>query len=415
MMLTKLLLAVALSVCAVGLSNSQSCSKEGTKVLNECGDTCYCNNGQLQCCRVRKEFTSMTEDERTLYVDAVRIASTDPTYRDDYKALITLHEKLFHEGIHDQEQFLPWHRWFTLQYENLLRRVDCRVTITYWDWSLVSGDPWNTDKGRVWYDGPSGLGGDGVPPSLCIQDGVFREDLWNKTNGQCLRRRFNGFTPDAVDVFLVMEQPATIDGFKSFEVGLRVDLHNEVHCQIDGDMCEITAAEAPEFFLHHGFIDRIWSDWQNRGPDYLTIFFANLTDPMEGTEYSPRDFIDNRNLPNVESPEGKTCISYEAPLVPVYQEVWKLLRGKTRQQILKVRRHPLKPLTDRQMRFFQVSPEEQRKAKEILQGLEPRFKLKATASLFGEDRSLGFKLASLRPTNGRKRSFIKRKKTLLNE
>ncbi|XP_022802265.1 uncharacterized protein LOC111339811 [Stylophora pistillata] len=180
-------------------------------------------------------------------------------------------------------------------------------------------------------------------------------------------------------------------------------------------MCEITAAEAPEFFLHHGFIDRIWSDWQNRGPDYLTIFFANLTDPMEGTEYSPRDFIDNRNLPNVESPEGKTCISYEAPLVPVYQEVWKLLRGKTRQQILKVRRHPLKPLTDRQMRFFQVSPEEQRKAKEILQGLEPRFKLKATASLFGEDRSLGFKLASLRPTNGRKRSFIKRKKTLLNE
>lgn len=53
----------------------------------------------------------MTEDERTLYVDAVRIASTDPTYRDDYKALITLHEKLFDEGIHDQEQFLPWHRW----------------------------------------------------------------------------------------------------------------------------------------------------------------------------------------------------------------------------------------------------------------------------------------------------------------
>ena len=209
-----------------------------------------------------------------------------------------------------------------------------------------------------------------------------------------------------------MEENATSDGFNNFEIGLRVDLHNTVHVKIGGDMGSITAAEAPEFFLHHGFIDRIWSDWQNRGPDYLTIFFANLTDRMEGTEYSPSDFIDNRNLPNLESPEGKTCILYQAPLIPVYPVVWKLLQGKTRQQILKIPRYPLKPLTERAMRFFHVSPEEQKKAKEILLGLEPRFKLKVTASLFGEDRNFGFRLASLRPTKGRKRSFIKRKQPL---
>lgn len=127
-------------------------------------------------------------------------------------------------------------------------------------------------------------------------------------------------------------------------------------------MERITAAEAPEFFLHHGFIDRIWSDWQNRGPDYLTIFFANLTDPMEGTEYSPSDFIDNRNLPNLESPEGKTCILYQAPLIPVYPVVWKLLQGKTRQQILKIPRYPLKPLTERAMRFFPCQPRRAKKS-----------------------------------------------------
>ena len=95
----------------MGLSNSQSCSREGAKVFNECGDTCYCKYGQMQCCRVRKEFTSMTEYEQTLYVDTVRTASTDSIYREDYKTLITLHQKLFYEGIHEQDQFLPWHRW----------------------------------------------------------------------------------------------------------------------------------------------------------------------------------------------------------------------------------------------------------------------------------------------------------------
>ena len=28
--------------------------------------------------------------------------------------------------------------------ENLLKEVDCRVTIPYWDWSLVSNDPFNS-------------------------------------------------------------------------------------------------------------------------------------------------------------------------------------------------------------------------------------------------------------------------------
>ena len=31
-------------------------------------------------------------------------------------------------------------------------------------------------------------------------------------------------------------------------------------------MCLVTSAEAPEFFLHHAFIDKIWSDWQETRP-----------------------------------------------------------------------------------------------------------------------------------------------------
>ena len=49
----------------------------------------------------------------------------------------------FFTAIHRPSEFLPWHRWFILEMENLLKEVDCRVTIPYWDWSLVSNDPFN--------------------------------------------------------------------------------------------------------------------------------------------------------------------------------------------------------------------------------------------------------------------------------
>lgn len=39
-------------------------------------------------------------------------------------------------------------------------------------------------------------------------------------------------------------------------------MHDQVHCLIGGTMCTVEFASAPEFFLHHGFIDKIWEDWQ---------------------------------------------------------------------------------------------------------------------------------------------------------
>lgn len=45
-------------------------------------------------------------------------------------------------NIHNSRQFLAWHRWYLLQIENILRKVDPIVTVPYWDWSLWSGAPW---------------------------------------------------------------------------------------------------------------------------------------------------------------------------------------------------------------------------------------------------------------------------------
>ena len=54
--------------------------------------------------------------------------------------------------------------------------------------------PWNNTSDRIWYPGPSGLGGNGSDGSSggCVTDGPFSRNVWRKTNGRCLRRRFNG-------------------------------------------------------------------------------------------------------------------------------------------------------------------------------------------------------------------------------
>ncbi|CAH3025091.1 unnamed protein product [Porites evermanni] len=117
----------------------------------------------------------MTEAERTRYVETVRRVSTESAYRQEYRRIINMHQRLFSTGIYQKDQFLPWHRWYLLRYENLLRQVDCRVTLAYWDWSLFSMSPWNNTSDRIWYPGPSGLGGNGSDGSSggCVTDGPF--------------------------------------------------------------------------------------------------------------------------------------------------------------------------------------------------------------------------------------------------
>lgn len=180
-------------------------------------------------------------------------------------------------------------------------------------------------------------------------------------------------------------------------------------------MCLDTSAEAPKFFLHHGFIDKIWSDWQEKSRGHLTVHFCNMTSLMIGTGYRAGDFLDNLNLPDIERPGWRTCVLYDDPTQPVYREVMQRLHGMTREQILAIPRHSFKPLTDQQMRFFNISPQEQSQARQNLRELEPRNELKGEAGLIGVDREIGFKVASLPANNGRKRSILARKKKAMRE
>ena len=131
--------------------------KEGRAIQDECNRHCTCENSKLtNCYRLRKEFTSMSSEERRRYLRAYKTLTTQSPYKETYERFIFMHYKYFCWGIHSGDLFLPWHRWFLSIMEDLLRQIDCGVTIPYWDWSYVSRDPWN--RTNLWRTTEDGLG-----------------------------------------------------------------------------------------------------------------------------------------------------------------------------------------------------------------------------------------------------------------
>lgn len=49
----------------------------------------------MDCVRIRKEFTSMTTEERRRYIRVIRTASTDQRFKRHYDELIIEHRTLF--------------------------------------------------------------------------------------------------------------------------------------------------------------------------------------------------------------------------------------------------------------------------------------------------------------------------------
>ena len=162
----------------------------------------------------------------------------------------------------------------------------------------MSADPWQTSRSSAWYSGSSGMGGNGMPPDGCVRTGIFRKSRWSlpeSASTDCLTRGFNGMPPDAVAVEELLRTPAS--QFESFEVALRGFFHGSVHCSIGGTMCSDDAAAAPEFFLHHGMVDKIWADWQSRSSAHKNAHFPNVKGKIYGTKYTPRQLIDLNRQP----------------------------------------------------------------------------------------------------------------------
>ena len=204
---------------------------------------------------------------------------------------------------HTPKIFLPWHRWYILQMENFLQTLDCRVTIPYWDWSKKSKTWWKSSNIRgIWCPGAHCLGGDGSKEDdHCVKNGPFRKQQWTliqSAGGGCLKRNFAKYIAlgdhDAVKMTLSM----SISLFRVFEWIIREKFHNDLHDGVAGSMAShVTSSNAPEFWLHHSFLDKLWYNWQANGRDYKYHYLPRSMNRMPFSEYFTWQLLDSDNLP----------------------------------------------------------------------------------------------------------------------
>ncbi|KAK3390616.1 amino acid transporter [Podospora didyma] len=267
----------------------------------------------------RKPWQTLTDPQRDDYIRASLCLAEMPA-RHGIEGAKTLWDELHYAHIaqsafiHFVGGFLPWHRYFLVAHETLLRG-DCgyQGPMPYWD---QTNDVSNL-RGAAVFDPISGFGGDGVGPDLCIGDGPFvnltlrfNEDLafdepycLVRNMSECL---FQGAAPSFVNDCLGAE--TYVDAWACLEKSP----HISGHWGVGGTMSNTLLSPGdPIFFLHHGWLDRLWWEWQSKDlatrlteVDGPNIIPTNATGPPPGQRRRRgMDWLRRRGGP----PDDSTC------------------------------------------------------------------------------------------------------------
>jgi len=250
-------------------------------------------------CRLRRNWNSMSETDRKEYIDTVNIARTDELFKSQYDELVTSHGNLDVFAIHGQVEFLAWHRWFIFEYENILRQITPCITVPYWAWE-VAGSNWMQDE--IWGPASHQFGSCDFGN---VEDGPFSDMILSGTATSL--SRFCGGTLPKLHTMTFLTSTST--DFWVF-LDLLQGAHNTVHGLIGGTMLDPRiSGMAPEFFLHHNNVDRMWADWQLQSADH-ELAQPNRNTPLTGTNgYTVADFT----RPHHQGTQG-TCVEFESQI-----------------------------------------------------------------------------------------------------
>lgn len=205
----------------------------------------------------RQSINELSVEQQTRFVDGMVNLKNSGTY----DQMTTLHaQKSLFGQVHFSDFFLPWHRWFLLQFEQNIQSIlnDSSFSLPYWDWTH---DP----------ELPSFLGplkGD------CIIDPAWMAN-WTSSEGRCIKRIDNvsHSLPSAQDV----EPLFGLSSFSLFSRNLQFGPHLAIHSRIGGNMAGRASPDDPLFWLHHAYVDKIWYTRQLwEGIDNATLRLAML-------------------------------------------------------------------------------------------------------------------------------------------
>jgi len=308
----------------------------------------------------RVEWRQLSAPQKKSYIKAVQCL-THKQAKSGIPGAINRYDD--HQGVHMLQKpqihwvghFLLWHRYFVATYEKALRdECGYKGGQPYWDWSLDarpkdfnSMKPFDIDL----FDPKTGFGGNGhrvvATPQQnrlnitgstgggCVKNGPFAPPnfmlhLPTTTGDHCLTR---DFTPNLLNRFAdpklideLMAQPdytsvaRTVEKEQNF---IKLNVHASGHFGVGGILGTMgNAAESPGdplFYFHHGNIDRIFWEWQQKD---LKTRLNQVGGPIKPFDYSGQnvtlDFeinmgalAGNATLKDILNTEGGTlCYRY---------------------------------------------------------------------------------------------------------
>jgi tyrosinase len=302
-------------------------------------------NGECLIPRVRKEWRSISSEERASWINAVKclaklphdpkiVPTIDPalslippvnpasTFFDDYSYT---HMDL-NVLIHATGLFFPWHRMFVHSFEYELRaKCGYDGVQPYWDWTKDASDVYHAS---IWSDSTTeGLGSWGVPENdFQINTGGFKDIKLAYPVPHNIRRNYTiqpflagvnipGAPP--VDPLLMANASLTkanvdfiVNSFTGDYVAFQTYVeslagpHPGPHIILGGDLSGLCpfglgqpdcyagmtwSPNDPLFYLHHAMIDKIWYDWQLRDQSNKNAYgggsVSAQVDPSQAAAY----------------------------------------------------------------------------------------------------------------------------------
>jgi len=226
----------------------------------------------------RKDINTLSAGELSDYIHALDILRARSEIDEDDPTGYAFQAALHNDGFvgpceHGNDQFLPWHRAHLYYFEQLLQGADpprtANVTIPYWDWLH------RETSGKF----PAAFGGPGLfKPGRNVVAADLPPDTLIIVTGEMDWNEFGGYP-----------KGSPTGDYGRLEDGPHNDMHGSY---IGGDMASPNlAARDAIYFSFHGFIDLMWSEWQQRnGMPPPTSPTADLRGFLTQTLHKVQDF-----------------------------------------------------------------------------------------------------------------------------
>ncbi|KAK9765592.1 hypothetical protein K7432_005953 [Basidiobolus ranarum] len=268
-------------------------------------------NGGCAKVTVRKEIRQLSTQEWDDFVNAVKALHTGPPPT-IYDKFVDIHLQNV-PVAHAIPGFFPWHRMFVKAFEQQLQQINPNVAVPYWDWPLDSQAP---EKSVIWSTKHFGSSGD----ASCVSDGPFAGWIMNTPQPHCLRRKWNKgkqisalYPPELLSRILNEAK-----SYSEFRTAIEAAPHGLVHVNIGsdgGDLSTMWSPNDPIFWVHHAFVDKIWTDFQLLKPDVAGTYdgkdksnrTVTLNDIVTPFNVRVSDVLNTNNSP--------LCYRYTNPLL----------------------------------------------------------------------------------------------------